>query len=178
MHSGGAGAVEDGHVGPRLTGAGYAPRKRLSLRREFALALLPTATVLVVFGTLEVFTRQQLLFASLASSAVAIYLDPRHTTSAVRTLVLAQMGAATLGLAAYLLLGPGYWSGGLALMATIALMILANAVHPPAASTSLSFAYRAGDESNLVLFGLAVGLTAMLVVLQRVSRWLLERWGE
>lgn len=35
---------------------------------------------------------------------------------------------------------------------TIVLLILFDAVHPPAVSTALSFALRPGDESNLLLF--------------------------
>jgi len=58
---------------------------------------------------------------------------------------------------------------------TILLMILLDVVHPPAVSTSLSFALRAGEESNLVLFGLAVGLTAVLVGLEQSALWLLGR---
>ena len=61
---------------------------------------------------------------------------------------------------------------------TIALMILFDAVHPPAVATSLSFALRAGNENNLVLFGLAVGITATLVMLERLALWLLaRRWS-
>ena len=107
---------------------------------ELLLALLPTATVLAVLGLVEALNRQRLLFASLASSAFLIYLDPRHATNAVRTLVLAQVSAAALGLAAFLALGPGYASAGAAMVATIVLMVVADAVHPPAVSTSLAFA--------------------------------------
>jgi hypothetical protein len=35
----------------------------------------------------------------------------------------------------------------------------------------------AGDESNLLLFGLAVAVTAALVVLQRLALWTLVRAG-
>lgn len=49
------------------------------------------------------------------------------------------------------------------MVAAILPMILADAVHPPAVSTALSFALRAGDESNVALFGVAVGITALLV---------------
>ena len=55
-----------------LEGAARGMRLRLSLRGEFALALLPTATVLGVHGVLgvlglvEALSRQRLLFASLA----------------------------------------------------------------------------------------------------------------
>lgn len=47
----------------------------------------------------------------------------------------------------------------------------------PAVATSLSFAFRAGNEKNLVLFGLAVGITAMLVVIERFTLWLLARYS-
>lgn len=151
-------------------------RQRLDLRGELVLALLPTITVLLVFAFVEVVSRQRLLFASLASSAFLIYLDPQHGTNNVRTLVVAQMVAATVGLATFLLLGPGYLSGGLAMVAVIVLLILLDAVHPPAISTALIFAFRAGNESNLLLFGLAVGVTAILVGLERAALWLLTRY--
>lgn len=114
----------------------------------------------------------------LASSAFLIYLDPQHGTNTVRTLVISQMLAATLGWLMYLAVGPGYLSGGTAMGMTIILMIVLDAMHPPAVSPALGFAFRAGDESNLVLYGLAVLLTAMLVVLQRAAIWLLARYKD
>lgn len=159
-----------------VEGADRSLRKRLTLKGELMLALLPMVTVLSVFALVEVFSNQRLLFASLASSAFLIYLDPQHGTNTVRTLVISQMLAAVLGWAAYLALGPGYLSGGTAMAATILLMIILDAMHPPAVSTALGFAFRAGVESNLVLFGLAVLLVAILVVLQRAAVWLLARY--
>ena len=160
-----------------IDGAGRGPRRRLTLKGEFALALLPTLVVLLVFSLVELLSRQRLLFASLASSAFLIYLDPQHGTNRVRTLVLSQLLAAGVGFAAYFLLGPGhpYLAGGIAMVLTIVAMILLDAVHPPAASTSLAFAFRAGDESSLAIFGLAVLITAMLVGLQRAAVWALTR---
>ncbi|MGB5972540.1 MAG: hypothetical protein WBG38_04435, partial [Nodosilinea sp.] len=58
----------------------------------------------------------------------------------------------------------------------IVLMIVLDVVHPPAVATSLSFALRAGDEGNLALFGLAVGITAVLVMLEKLSLWALARY--
>nr|WP_228035807.1 HPP family protein [Oculatella sp. LEGE 06141] len=129
-----------------------------------------------VLAFVEVLSRQRLLFASLASSAFLIYLDPQHGTNTVRTLVIAQMMAAVIGLITYLTFGSGYLSGGVAMVTTIVLMILLDVVHPPAVSTSLSFALRAGNENNLVLFGLAVGITALLVGVERVALWILARY--
>lgn len=158
-----------------LAGVNRALRSRLSLRDELVMASLPTATVLGVLALVEVLSQQRLLFASLASSAFLIYLDPQHGTNRVRTLVSAQMLGATLGLAIHLAFGPGYLAAGGAMTATILLMVLLDVMHPPAVATALSFAFKAGDASNLLLFGLAVGFTAVLVALQRAALWLLAR---
>lgn len=151
-------------------------RTRLGLFQEFALALLPTLIVLLVFFFVQVYSRQQLLFASLASSVFLIYLDPQHETNSTRTLVLSQILAAFIGVGAHWLLGPGYLAAGSAMVIVILLMILLNAVHPPAVSTALGFGFRTGPESNLLLFALAVGLLVVLVGLQRLSLWLLTRY--
>lgn len=159
-----------------IEGANRSLRRRLTLKGEFALALAPTTIILVVLALVEVLSQQRLLFASLASSAFLIYLDPQHGTNSVRTLITSQIMAATLGFLTYVLLGSGYWSAGCAMVITIALMILLDVVHPPAVATSLSFALRAGNENNIVLFSLAVGITAMLVLLERVALWILAKY--
>lgn len=155
--------------------APHAVRRRLGLRGELALAALPTATVLVVLALVEALARQRLLFASLASSAFLIYLDPGHPTNRVRTLLIAQGTAATLGWALLAVLGPGYAAAALAMVAVITLMIAVDAVHPPAVSTALSFALGASAARPLALFGLALGVTAWLVLLQRAAARLLAR---
>ncbi|WP_013334695.1 HPP family protein [Gloeothece verrucosa] len=152
-------------------------RSRLNWKGELIMATAPTLVILAVLALVEVLSRQRLLFASLASSAFLIYLDPQHATNTVRTLVIAQTMAAIIGFIAFLILGSGYISGGVAMIITIILMILLNVMHPPAVSTSLSFALRAGNESNLILFGLAVGVTAVLVGLERLALWLLIHLG-
>lgn len=158
-----------------VTGANRALREQLTLRDELLLALIPTLVVLGVLAFVEVLSRQRLLFASLASSAFLIYLDPQHNTNTARTLGAAHLLAAGVGFVAYLVLGPGYVSGGTAMVTTIVLMILLDVVHPPAVSTALSFAFRAGDERSLVLFALAVDMIAVLVVLEQAMLWLLSR---
>lgn len=149
----------------------------MDIKGELLLAAAPTAIVLSVLALVEVLSRQRLLFASLASSAFLIYLDPQHGTNTVRTLIISQMMAATIGLISYLVLGSGYLSGGIAMVLTIILTILLDVVHPPAVSTSLSFALRAGNENNWVLFGLAVSVIALLVVLERFALWILARYS-
>lgn len=150
-------------------------RDRLRLRDELVLAFVPTATVLIVFGLLETLTNQRLLFASLASSAFLIYLDPEHGTNRVRTLALAQLAAASIGFVAFAVIGPSYGAGAAAMVITTVVMIVFDIVHPPAAATALAFAFRTGDERNLVLFVVALGLIVVLVVIQTVTLALLAR---
>ncbi len=145
------------------------------MRGEFTLALLPTATVLAVFAFVEAVSEQRLLFASLASSAFLIYLDPQHGMNRTRTLLTAQLAAVSLGFLMDVLFGEGYLAGGLAMVSTITLMILLDAMHPPAISTSLSFAFRTAGINNVLLFALALGVTVMLLGLERSAVWLLAR---
>lgn len=158
-----------------IEGANRSLRNRLSLKGELLLATAPTVTILAVLAFVEILSRQRLLFASLASSAFLIYLDPQHGTNKTRTLILSQLMAAAIGWLAFLILGTGYLSGATAMVVTIVLMIVLDAVHPPAVATSLSFAFKAGNENNLVLFSLAVGVTTALVVLERLALWMLAR---
>ena len=152
-------------------------RPRLSFQREALLALLPTATVLGLLFLLKLLSNQQLLFASLASSCFLIYLDPGHPANSARTLLISQLSAAVLGTLCHAWLGPGYPAAALALVGIITVMLLTNTMHPPAVSTALNFAFRAGaGEGNLALFGLAVGLVLVLLAVQRSSAWLLRRF--
>jgi CBS-domain-containing membrane protein len=158
-----------------LGGTSRSLRQRLNLADELLMALLPTATVLAVLALVEVFSQQQLLFASLASSAFLIYLDPLHGANRKRTLVGAQLLAVSLGLVTYITFGPGYLAAGGAMTATILLMVVFDLMHPPAVATALSFALRAEGVSDALLFAFAVGMTAALVGLQQSALWLLAR---
>ncbi len=166
----------DPEGGKEVPGAGVLPavpppptRRRLGLKQELLLAFMPTATILLVLAFVEALTQQRLLFASLASSAFLIYLDPQSRVNSVRTLAVAQTGAAAIGLLTYWLLGPGYWAAGSAMVLAIIAMVSLNSMHPPAVATALSFGLRAGDQSNVMLFAMAVGMTAVLLLLQRAA---------
>jgi hypothetical protein len=105
-----------------IEGANRSLRRRLTLKGELALATAPTAIVLGVFALVEVLSRQRLLFASLASSAFLIYLDPPHGTNTMRTLIVAQIMAAIIGWITYMVFGSGYLSGGISMVVTIILL--------------------------------------------------------
>jgi CBS-domain-containing membrane protein len=152
-------------------------RHRLSLKQEMLLAIAPTLTLLIVMAFVEVLSRQRLLFSSLAVSAFLIYLNPYDESNTARSLILSQLMAGMIGLLANLVLGAGYSAAAVAMVLTIVLMIILDAVHPPAVATSLSFAFLAGSQDNLFLFSLAVGAIALLVRLERLALRILARFS-
>lgn len=152
-----------------------APR-RGGLKGELALAALPTLTVMGVFLLVEVFTSQTFLFASLASSAFLIYKEPENGMNQVKTLVPAHLVAAVVGLGTFWVFGAGYLAGTVSMGLTIALLITWGIVHPPAVSSSLAFAFRAHEESEFVVFLLAVFMVAVLFVIERFTVLLLRRF--
>jgi CBS-domain-containing membrane protein len=142
-------------------------QRRLGVREELLLALLPTATVLLMLAVIEAFGQHHLLCASLASSAFLIYLDPKHEMNGVRSLFISQMTAAGVGWAMWLLFGGGYAAVASSIPLAIVVMILLDAVHPPAVSTALAFAMHTDPNGSVVLFVIAVAITGVLVLLQR-----------
>lgn len=149
--------------------------RRFDIKTEIALAVMPAAIIIAVLMLLEAFSKQQLLFSSLASSAFLIYLDPRHPTNSIRTLVIAQLSAALIGYLMYLLIGPGYFSAAISMIIVIAVMIFTHAMHPPAVSSALIFAFQHTRVNTLMMFFFAVLLLVILIILQRTSLWLIRR---
>lgn len=145
-----------------------------SVREILLLALLPTATVLPMIAVLEAFGRNHLMCSSLASSAYLIFADPGHEMNGARALVVSQITAAGLGWLMWLLFGNGYVAAASAIPLTIMLMILLKAVHPPAVSTALAFTTHLEPTSSLVLFAVAVAITALLVVLPQAVSWFIR----
>ena len=140
---------------------------RCSLRTDLALAIMPTATVLLVFALVEAWSHQKLLFASLASSAFIIYMRPAHESGSVRTVVLSQGMAALVGFGAHALGHGDPWVAGAAMVAVIFAMIGLRMMHPPAVSTALSFALSAGTAHAVLLFGVCLALVVVLVLAQQ-----------
>ncbi len=141
---------------------------------EFALAIPPTIVVLFVMLAIDRVTGQRLLFASLASSAFLIYSVPRDRMNGIGVMVTAQSIGCCIGVIAAILLGEGYEAGALAMIVTILLLISIDAVHPPAISTTLGFAFVAPKDRSLLLFAASIGLLATLVILQRIALWTLR----
>lgn len=149
--------------------------QRGGLAGELALAIPPTLVVLGALFFVEALTRQRFLFASLASSAFLIYRDPGHRMNSAGVMAVAHIIGVAIGLAAALLLGTGYWAAGVAMTTTIVALIILRAVHPPAISTALGFAFYSKQRDALGIFLIAVAMLAMLVALQRAAVWTLSR---
>jgi CBS-domain-containing membrane protein len=148
---------------------------RYGVKTELALAIMPVVIVISVLLLLEAFSKQQLLFSSLASSAFLIYLDPKHPTNSIRTLTIAQLSSCVIGYVVYLLLGAGYLAAAISMIVAIVVMILTKAMHPPAVSTALIFAFQYKNMNVVMMFFLAVLLLILLVGLQRASLWLIKK---
>ena len=131
---------------------------------------------MAVFFLVQVFTQQTFLFASLASSAFLIYKEPENGMNQVKTLVPAHLTAAVVGLGTFFVFGEGLLSGGVSMALTIALLVTLGIVHPPAVSSSLAFAFRAHQESEFVIFVLAVSMVAALFVIERFTVVLLHKY--
>jgi CBS-domain-containing membrane protein len=136
---------------------------------------MPVTMIIAVLMLLEVFTNQKLLFSSLASSAFLIYMDPKHPTNRIRTLTIAQMSAAVIGFLIFILIGPGYLSAAVSMIIVIIVMIWTKAMHPPAVSSAMIFAFQYTKPNTLMLFMMAVLLLVMLIVLQKASIWILKK---
>lgn len=149
--------------------------RRFNLKTEIMLAMIPAIMVIAVLLLLETFSKQQILFSSLAASAFLIYLDPTHQANSVRTLIIAQVSAAVIGYLIYNLFGPGYLAAGASMIIAVIVMILARAMHPPAVSSALLFAFQYNKPNALMLFVFALLLLVILIVLQRASIWLVNR---
>jgi CBS-domain-containing membrane protein len=152
-------------------------RLRLSVRQQVGLAIMPTVVVLLMVVCVQALSDQLLIFSSLASSAFLVYLDPEHPTNRVRTFLIAQGSAALLGFGSVSLLGTGFLAAGATMVLTILLIITLDAMHPPAMSTALSFAFHPNSLKTLVIFGLAMLVIAALVALQKVAFWLVQKAG-
>lgn len=149
--------------------------RRYDLKTDILLALLPSAVMIAVLILLKAFSNQQILFSSLASSAFLIYLDPKHPANSIRTLLIAQLSAASIGYLVFLIAGLGYVSAAVSMIIAIAVMIAAKAMHPPAVSTALVFAFQYSKINTLFMFFFAVLLLIILIILQRSSLWLVNR---
>jgi CBS-domain-containing membrane protein len=149
--------------------------RRFNFKTEVLLAVMPVTMIIAVLMLLEVFTNQKLLFSSLASSAFLIYMDPKHPTNRIRTLTIAQMSAAVIGFLIFILIGPGYLSAAVSMIIVIIVMIWTKAMHPPAVSSAMIFAFQYTKPNTLMLFMMAVLLLVMLIVLQKASIWILKK---
>ena len=151
-----------------------AVRRRHGIGGELLLAVPPTLVVLATVFAVELLRHERVLYASLASSAFLVYRDPGHQMNTVRVMVTAHVVGVLFGIGAALLLRPSYAAAAVAMVGTIVALVLLDAVHPPAVSTTLGFAFVAGQDTAVGYFLLALAMLVALILMQRASVWALR----
>jgi CBS-domain-containing membrane protein len=150
-------------------------KRRYDVKTELLLALFPTVIVISILYFVKTFTREPVLFSSLAASSFLIYLDPTHHANSIRSLIISQLTAAIAGYGAYVLFGAGYSAAICAMVITVAIMVFAHAMHPPAVASSLLFAFRYTQFNIVLLFLLTMSILVVLILLQRFSVLVINR---
>lgn len=152
---------------------------RLAPAQRLVLAGFVAGTVLLIVAATDAISRQPALLASIASGTLHVYLDAIHRRRSVRAVLIGHLTAGSAAWLMHLAVGTGYAAAGGTLLVTVAAMVLLDAIHPPAASTALSFAFRSGHTPNHALFLSVLVIAASLAMLDwglaAVSRWLLRR---
>jgi CBS-domain-containing membrane protein len=141
------------------------------------LVLFPIAIVLILLGV-EILTRHHILFTSLVSSIFLIYVNPEDPMNDTLTILVSQILATGVGYTSYLLLGDSYWAGCVTVISVTFILVGIDKLHPPAIATSLIFNYRTHSQSDLVLFGLLIGLIAILFLMKKGYSYLEQLFFE
>ncbi len=161
-------------TGKGMTMDTAAVRRRHGIAAERLLAVPPTLVVLVTVFAVDLLRHPRVLYASLAASAFLVYRDPGHRMNTVRVMVTAHVVGVLCGIGAALLLHPGYTAAAVAMVGTIVALVALVALHPPAVSTTLGFAFVASQDTAVGLFLLALTMLVALVLIQRTSVWVLR----
>ena len=78
-----------------------------------------------------------LLLGTFGATSLLVFVYPDSAVSQPRSVLGAHIIGATMGLLCYQLIGPQWWSLGIAVGLTVALMKFLGVVHPPATSNSI-----------------------------------------
>lgn len=115
--------------------------------------------------------RSPFLLASLGGSTVFLFGLTRAPAAQPRALFCGHLGSALIGVLCFQLFGDALWVSTLAVVATLAFMLVTKTVHPPAAANSLIMVHaHAGFMSLWQPVGL--GVMALAVIAAVWSRLL------
>jgi CBS-domain-containing membrane protein len=159
----------------KFRGAGEKPLPRHS-GRAIALATVGGCLAIGVIALLSQSLSIALLLGSLGSSSMLVFAFPEAPLSQPRNVVGGHFLSSLVGLAFFHVCGPHWWSVALAVGASIALMMLARTVHPPAGSNPLIvFLLQPGwDFAFFPTLAGAVLLVTVAVFYHNLTRS--ERW--
>jgi CBS-domain-containing membrane protein len=143
------------------------PRTALRFLWCLAGAAVGLAAALALAGP----SASPFLLASLGGSTVFLFGLTRAPAAQPRALFGGHLGGAFIGICCYQLFGDGLWVYALAQVATLAFMLLARTVHPPAGANPLIMIYSHAGFAALfqpVLIGV-VSLAAVAFLWSRMA---------
>ena len=104
-----------------------------------------------------------LVLGSFGSSAVMVFTFPEIHFSQPRSVIGGHFICTAVGLAAFAVLGPAWWSLAIAAAVSVALMMLTRTLHPPAGSNPV-IVFLAAPKWGFLFFPTLFGALTMVVV--------------
>jgi CBS-domain-containing membrane protein len=117
-----------------------------------------------------------LVMGTFAASSLIVFSYPDSPFAQPRNVILAHLMGSIIGLACLTLLGPDWWSAGLAVALTIIAMKTCRTVHPPATSNPL-VVFLIKPHWSFLLFPTLAGACAIILTalfvhnLRRTEAW-------
>ena len=146
----------------KLQGAGAAVPARASAR-NIALAGLGGFLAISVAAGLAYAAATPLVLGSFGATCVLVFGYPDAPFSQPRNVVFGHVLSSAIGLACLALLGPHWWTAGIATGAAIAVMMLTRTVHPPAGSNPV-IVFLTQPAWSFLLLPTLVGALLLVVV--------------
>ncbi len=117
-----------------------------------------------------------LIMGTFAASSLIVFSYPDSPFAQPRNVILGHLVGSIIGLSCLTLLGPDWWSAGLAVALTIVAMKTCRIVHPPATSNPL-VVFLIKPHWSFLLFPTLTGACAIILIalfvhnLRRTEAW-------
>jgi CBS-domain-containing membrane protein len=117
-----------------------------------------------------------LIMGTFAASSLIVFSYPDSPFAQPRNVILGHLVGSIIGLSCLTLLGPDWWSAGLAVALTIVAMKTCRIVHPPATSNPM-VVFLINPHWSFLLFPTLTGACAIILIalfvhnLRRTEAW-------
>ncbi len=158
-------------------GQNSAPPERSSLVSILGNAIIAGIVISLLF-LLQDKLEAILVMGTFGASCLIVFSYPDSPFAQPRNVVCGHLMGAIIGLICFKLLGPAWWSAGLAVALTIIAMKSSRTVHPPATSNPLIFfLIKSQPHWSFMLFSTFMGACAIILIalfvhnLRRTEAW-------